>query len=169
MRLRSADLDLDAQVKAAGATWIDRQFVARGPRRSAAAGSAPRCARRWRADRAPDRTGTRETAGGGRLSMRATFSRLRDGENSIPLARSSQPNGNALQEVGQLGEYVTGLYRQRIMLASGRFAMIDEGLGFQLVPWSPSLERNLGKHVSGVARADGGIDWSFGRQRGLGL
>ncbi len=25
-------------------------------------------------------------------------------------------------------------------LASGRFAMIDDGLGFQLVPWSPSLE-----------------------------
>jgi len=67
------------------------------------------------------------------------------------------------------GEYVAGLYRQRLMLASGRFAMIDDGLGFQLVPWSPSLERNLGRHVSGIARADGGIDWSFGRQRGLGL
>ena len=34
------------------------------------------------------------------------------------------------------------------MLASGLFTMIDNGLGFQLVPWSPSLERNLGKHVS---------------------
>jgi hypothetical protein len=55
------------------------------------------------------------------------------------------------------------------MLASGRFAMIDNGLGFQLVPWSPSLERNLGKHVSGIARGDSGVDWSFGRQRGLGL
>ena len=58
--------------------------------------------------------------------------------------------------------------RQRLMLASGRSAMIDDGLGFQLVPWSP-LERNLGKHVSGVARGDSGVDWSFGRQRGLGL
>jgi hypothetical protein len=67
------------------------------------------------------------------------------------------------------GEYVTGVYRQRLMLSSGRFAMIDDGLGFQLVPWSPSLERNLGKHVSGIARTDGGVDWSFGRKRGLGL
>jgi hypothetical protein len=65
------------------------------------------------------------------------------------------------------GEYVAGLYRQRLMLASGRFAMIDNGLGFQLVPWSPSLERNLGRHVSGVARADGGVDWNFTVQRGL--
>jgi hypothetical protein len=40
------------------------------------------------------------------------------------------------------GEYVAGTYRQRFALASGRFAMIDDGLGFQLVPWSPSLERS---------------------------
>ena len=60
-------------------------------------------------------------------------------------------------------------YRQRLALASGRFAMLDDGLGFQLVPWSPSLEKQLGKRVSGVARDDGGVDWSFGRKRGLGL
>ena len=54
-------------------------------------------------------------------------------------------------------------------LASGRFAMIDDGLGFQLVPWSPSLEKQIGRHVSGVARDDGGVDWDFGRKRGLGL
>jgi hypothetical protein len=28
---------------------------------------------------------------------------------------------------------------------------------------------NLGKHVLGIARGDSGVDWSFGRQRGLGL
>lgn len=60
-------------------------------------------------------------------------------------------------------------YRRRFALASGRFAMIDDGLGFKLVPWTPSLERHLGQHVSGVARGDGGVDWSFGRKRGLGL
>jgi hypothetical protein len=47
--------------------------------------------------------------------------------------------------------------------------MIDDGLGFQLVPWTPSLEKQLGRHVSGVARDDGGVDWGFGRNRGLGL
>jgi hypothetical protein len=47
--------------------------------------------------------------------------------------------------------------------------MIDDGLGFQLVPWTPSIEKHIGKHISGIARADGGIDWNFGRQRGLGL
>ena len=72
------------------------------------------------------------------------------------------------------GDYVSGLYRQRLALASGRFAMIegygaDGALGFQLVPWTPALEKHLGRHVSGVARTDGGIDWSFARKRGLGL
>ena len=65
------------------------------------------------------------------------------------------------------GEYVAGSYRQRFTLSSGRFAMIDDGLGFQLVPWSPSLERRHGQHVSGLARDDGGVDWGFGRNRGL--
>lgn len=67
------------------------------------------------------------------------------------------------------GDHVGGLYRERYSLASGRFAMIDDGLGFRLVPWSPSLEKHLGRQVSGVARPDGGIDWTFGRKRGLSL
>jgi hypothetical protein len=47
--------------------------------------------------------------------------------------------------------------------------MIDDGLGFQLVPWRPALERHLGSQVSGVMMPDGKVDWSFDRKRGLGL
>jgi hypothetical protein len=32
------------------------------------------------------------------------------------------------------GEMVAGTYRQRLTLTSGRFAIIDNGLGFALVP-----------------------------------
>ena len=67
------------------------------------------------------------------------------------------------------GEHVAGTYRQTVPLTSGRFAMIDNGLGFQMVPWSPSLEKRLGRHVSGVVRDGGGIEWGFGRKRDLGL
>jgi hypothetical protein len=38
---------------------------------------------------------------------------------------------------------------------------IDNGLGFRLVPWIPSLERELGRQVNGAA-GPGGVDWSFG-------
>ena len=43
--------------------------------------------------------------------------------------------------------------------------MIDDGLGFRLAPWTPSLERRLGHHVSGLARTDCGVDWSFRRKQ----
>jgi hypothetical protein len=65
------------------------------------------------------------------------------------------------------GEMVAGTYRQRLTLTSGRFAMIDNGLGFALVPWTPALDRHLSRHVAGVAKESGGIEWSFGRRRGL--
>src|SRR6202042_1747167 len=68
----------------------------------------------------------------------------------------------------ETGEHVTGIYRRRLSLASGRFAMIDNGLGFQLVPWIPSLERELGKQVNGIA-GPGGVGWNFGRKRDLSL
>ena len=64
------------------------------------------------------------------------------------------------------GEHVSGVYRQRVTLSSGRFAMIDDGMGFQLVPWRPALEQQLGRQVGGVMAPGGNVDWSFGRKRG---
>jgi len=46
--------------------------------------------------------------------------------------------------------------------------MLDDGVGFQLVPWRPALEQRFGEQVSGVIRPTG-IDWHFPRKRGLGL
>jgi Protein of unknown function (DUF3363) len=67
------------------------------------------------------------------------------------------------------GEYVTGIYRERVALASGRFAMIDNGMGFQLVPWRPALDQHIGQAIAGTMNARGGVDWSFGRSRGIGI
>jgi hypothetical protein len=47
--------------------------------------------------------------------------------------------------------------------------MIENGLGFQLVPWQPVLEKRTGQHITGLRRDDGGIEWTFGRNRGLSL
>jgi type IV secretory pathway VirD2 relaxase len=72
------------------------------------------------------------------------------------------------------GNYVTGQLVGSTQLSSGRFAMIesfsgDGGLGFSLVPWQPVLDKHIGQHISGLMRNDGGIEWSLGRKRGLGL
>ena len=68
----------------------------------------------------------------------------------------------------QDGERVSGVYRRSVMLASGRFAMLDDGMGFSLVPWRPVLEKHLGQSVAGIARGNS-VSWTFGRQRGMGV
>src|SRR4051812_4217516 len=63
------------------------------------------------------------------------------------------------------GEAVEGRLRQRLDLASGRFAMVENSREFSLVPWRPVLERAIGRSVSGRV-GEGGITWTIGRSRG---
>jgi hypothetical protein len=66
------------------------------------------------------------------------------------------------------GEYVSGTLAGSTNLVSGRYAMIDDGLGFSLVPWQPVLDQRIGHHITGVVRGNG-IEWDLGRKLGLGL
>ncbi|ESZ69214.1 VirD2 family relaxase/mobilization nuclease [Mesorhizobium sp. L103C105A0] len=164
-----SDLDIERQVTAAGATWLDRQNIAREPiaLSDGGFGAEVRQAMERRADHLVQQgLGERH---GQRISLtRNLIDTLRRRELEALGEKLSAETGQPFNRA-RGGEYVTGSYRQRFTLASGRFAMIDDGLGFQLVPWTPSLEKHLGRHVSGIARDDDGIDWSFARKRGLGL
>jgi len=62
------------------------------------------------------------------------------------------------------GDRVDGVLRRRVDLTSGRFALVEKGREFTLVPWRPSLDRQIGKTVGGVIRGDG-VSWQIGRQR----
>ena len=64
------------------------------------------------------------------------------------------------------GERIEGILRRRVDLAAGRFALIENGRDFTLVPWRPVLDRHIGKNVSGIARHDD-ISWTIGRSRGI--
>ncbi|ABS65954.1 conserved hypothetical protein [Xanthobacter versatilis] len=164
-----SDLDLQGQISASGATWLDRQAVAREriDVSSGGFGAEVREAMDRRAERLLQE-GLAERQGRRVVFTRNLIDTLRRRELDALGDKLAAETGLPFNRAAG-GEYVSGTYRQRLALASGRFAMIDDGLGFQLVPWSPSLEKNLGRHVSGVARGDGGVDWSFGRKRGLGL
>lgn len=164
-----SDLDISAQVTATGATWLDRQAIAREPVALGGGGfgAEVRDAMDRRVEHLIEQR-LAERQGRSVIFSRNLIDTLRQHEVEALGEKLSVETGRPFSKAGT-GEYVAGAYRQRIALASGRFAMIDDGLGFQLVPWSPSLERHLGQHVSGVARGDGGVDWSFGRKRGLGL
>ncbi|BCG96960.1 relaxase/mobilization nuclease domain-containing protein [Mesorhizobium sp. 131-2-1] len=164
-----SDLGLDEQVAASGATWLDRQAIAREPVAMAEGGfgAEVRHALNRRAEHLVDQ-GLAERQGRRVVFARNLLDTLRRRELEMHGDKLADETGRPFNRVAT-GGYVAGIYRQRLMLASGRFAMIDDGLGFQLVPWTPSLEKHLGQHVSGVARDGGGVDWSFGRKRGLGL
>ncbi|WP_372085024.1 relaxase/mobilization nuclease domain-containing protein [Tistrella mobilis] len=164
-----SDLDIERQVTAPGATWLDRQNVARDPAAlsDGGFGAEVRNALDRRADHLVEE-GFAERAGQRIRFTSNLIDRLRNREVEQLGEKLAAETGMSFNRASS-GDYVAGAYRQRFSLASGRFAMIDDGLGFQLVPWTPSLEQQLGKHISGVARNDGGVDWSFGRKRGLGL
>lgn len=164
-----SDLSIEAQITARGATWLDRQAVARDPVAlgQAGFGDEVRDAMQRRAGQLIEQ-GLAERQAHGLVFAKNLIGTLRQRELANLGKQLAAETGRPFNP-SAAGEYVAGTYRQRFALASGRFAMLDDGLGFQLVPWTPSLENQLGRHVSGVARTDGGIDWSFGRSRGLGL
>ena len=163
-----SDLNLEQQVTAEGATWLDRRLVAReGAELSRAGfGAEVRTALDRRIDTLAEqglarRDGDKVTIG------RNLVGTLRSRELDAVGRRLASETGLA-HLPAEPGEPVAGTYRRRLSLASGRFAMIDNGLGFQLVPWIPSLERELSRQVNGIA-GPGGVDWSFGRKRDLSL
>jgi type IV secretory pathway VirD2 relaxase len=164
-----SDLTIEQQITAKGATWLDRQAIAREPLALGGGGfgAEVREALDQRAQHLIGQ-GLAERQNRGVSFSRNLIETLRRRELDAVGAKLASESGRPFNKAAA-GEYVAGAYQRRIALASGRFAMIDDGLGFQLVPWSPSLEKQLGRHVAGLARSDGGIDWSFGRKRGLGL
>lgn len=164
-----SDLPIEDQIRAHGATWLDRRLVGADPLplSEGGFGAEAREAMDARLDHLVQEGLAR------RQGQRIVFARdlldtLRRRELATAASRLSAETGLPYHAVTE-DDRVNGVYRRRLALASGRFAMIDNGLGFRLVPWSPSLERHLGRQVSGVAQASGAIAWSFGRKRGLGI
>ncbi|KHJ53861.1 type VI secretion protein [Aureimonas altamirensis] len=164
-----SDLSVEAQATAEASTWLDRQLVARDPVDLGGGGFGLEVKQALEARE----NHLVEEGLARREGQRIVFAR-----NLLGTLRQRELDALGQRLAGEMnmpfrqsasGEYVAGTYRQRFTLASGRYAMIDDGLGFKLVPWTPSIEKHIGQHISGVARADDGVDWSFGRKRGLGL
>lgn len=88
---------------------------------------------------------------------------LRRRELARVAVRLSQELGRGLVEPGEGGR-VHGIYRQSVQVGALRMAVIEGGRGIALVPWRRTLERQLGREVSGIVRGHD-VSWSFGRQR----
>lgn len=160
--------NLEALPGAVGATWLDRQLVAKeaeiiaptgwGPE----AGAALRARRQWLIEQ-----GLAREQDGGTLYARNLLHTLERRELADVGARIAGETGLKHSEF-KPGDRLTGTYRRMLTLNSGRFALIERTQDFSLVPWRPVLERAKGKGVTGVVGGEG-ISWSVGIKRGLGL
>ena len=163
--LLCSHLPIDRQVTTMGATWLDRTLVtADAPMANIGFGASANEALRKRVDFLIEQGFAKRE--GERVKVRS---------NLLTALRQRELDGIAktiAKETGMVhrplvdGERTTGVYRRMVVAASGRFAMLDDGLGFSLVPWLPVLEQRIGQQLSATLRGDH-VSWSFGRQRGL--
>lgn len=164
VELRS-HLDVRAQARAVGATWLDRALINGVAPAPGGFGAEVRSALDER------RTFLVEEGLASRRGQRLVLARdllasLRSREVEQTGRRLAAETGLEHRPVPGSGG-VRGVYRRSVMLASGRFAMLDDGVGFSLVPWKPVLEQRLGQAVAGVVRG-GSVSWDLTRQRGVG-
>jgi type IV secretory pathway VirD2 relaxase len=162
-------LGLEQQVGSDGATWLDRELVASGriPVEATGFGREVAEALERRAERLAETGHAKRQPDGLYLLPRNLLVALERREVERVGQEMAKARGRAFQPV-RAGELVSGTLAGSANLASGRYVMIDDGLGFSLVPWQQVLDRRLGQHIAGIARDDG-IEWTFGRKRGLGL
>ena len=166
---------LDRQIGHDGATWLDRELVSR--QRMVLAdegfGQEVKAALDKRKRALVDAGHVTDLGNGHVRAPKDLIQRLEVAD--IERAGKALAAERGLQwRPAVLGNYVTGQLVGSTQLSSGRFAMIetfsgDGGLGFSLVPWQTVLDKRIGQHISGIMRNDGGIEWSLGRKRGLGL
>jgi type IV secretory pathway VirD2 relaxase len=158
-------LPLERQLATEGATWLDRDLVSDAPvaTRDAGFGREVRQAlaqrRQWLIEQGLAREEEDRV-----IYRRDLLQVLRRRELARAGAQLSTELGLSYVEA-RPGERVEGVYRRRVDLASGRFALIEKSREFTLVPWRPVLERSLGKTVSGIGRGED-ISWTLGRGRG---
>ena len=163
VELRS-HLSIERQTRVIGATWLDQKLIggASGIADNGFGGEV-RGALRQRSDFLIEQ-GLAERRGQRVILARNLLATLRGREIDTTAKTIAGETGLVHRTVAD-GERVTGTYRRSVQLASGRFAMLDDGIGFSLVPWKPVIEQRLGRTVSAVMRGSG-ASWDMGRQRG---
>ena len=170
-----SDMSLKQQIDHDGATWLDHELISpnRTPLEHTGFGREVADALQRRKRTLVDMGLAHDLGNGGVRAPKDLIQQLDQGDFERAGKALAATRGRTW-EPAIPGNYAMGQLVGTTQLTSGKFAMVesftqDGGLGFSLVPWEKTLEQQLGKHISGVAMPGGGIDWSFGRSRGLGL
>lgn len=157
-------LPIERQARMIGATWLDQQLLGGGRGLGDLGfGADTKQALQQRADFLADQ-GLAERRGQRVILARNLLGTLRNRELAQAAKGIAAETGLEHRPLTD-GQRVAGIYRRSVMLASGRYAMLDDGKGFSLVPWKPIIEQRLGQQLAATVRG-GGVSWEIGRQRG---
>ncbi len=157
-------LPIERQARVIGATWLDQQLIGggRGLGNLGFGGDAKQ-AMQQRADFLEEQ-GLAQRRGQRVILARNLLGTLRNRELTQVAKDIAAETGLEHRSVAD-GQRVAGIYRRAVMLASGRYAMLDDGIGFSLVPWKPVIEQRLGQQLAVMVRG-GGVSWEIGYSRG---
>jgi len=159
-------LPIERQARVIGATWLDQQLIGGGKGLGDRGfGSEVKDALRARADFLAEQ-GLAERRGQRVVLARNLLATLRGSELAQAAKDIAAETGLEHRPAAD-GQRVVGIYRRSVMLASGRYAMLDDGTGFSLVPWRPVIEQRLGQQIAATVRTSG-ISWDMGRPQQLG-
>jgi type IV secretory pathway VirD2 relaxase len=157
-------LSIEQQKRAVGATWLDQQLIVGGKNLGERGfGADVREALQQRSDFLIEQ-GLAERCGQRIILARNLLATLRERDLAAAALRIAKETGLAHRPVID-GERFSGVYRRNILLASGRFAMLDDGMGFSLVPWRSVIEQRLGQTVGAIIQG-ANVSWQLGRPRG---
>ncbi|EMW0834839.1 relaxase/mobilization nuclease and DUF3363 domain-containing protein [Enterobacter roggenkampii] len=163
MELKS-HLPIERQARVIGATWLDQQLIGGGKGLGDLGfGADVKDALRQRADFLAEQ-GLAEHRGQRVVLARDLLATLR-GRELLKAAHDIADESGLEHRPVVDGQRVAGIYRRSVMLASGRYAMLDDGMGFSLVPWKPVIEQRLGQQTAAITRG-GSVSWEVGRIRG---
>ena len=160
-------IDVEAQVTAHAATWLDRTLIADTDAGVADSGfgrelrQALMRRQQWLIEQGLARREDNTIVFG--RDLLATLSHREVLATGGTLARA---RGLALR-VPQNGECITGQYRETVTLVSGPYALIETASDLALLPQRGTIEKARGRSVSGLV-VDDEVDCRVGPRRGLG-
>jgi type IV secretory pathway VirD2 relaxase len=161
--------DLERQIEAEGATWLDRRLVGRGPADLVAAGFGQdvQQAMNRRREHLIGKGDAIRHADGRVFYRRNLLATLEQRDVASAGAALAASRSRPFRAAGE-GETVQGVFKQTVQLSSGKFALVENAHEFTLVPWRPVIENRLGREVMAVVQG-GSVSWQLGRKLGLGL
>ena len=164
-----SSLDLEAQIDANGATWLDREMTSsnRAPIVRAGFGAEVDQAMKQRREALVEMGHAWRTPDNVIRAPGDLVRRLERGEIER-VGKSMAANKHATFKMKAEGERVSGVFTGAVNLVSGKYAIVENAYEFTLVPWRPVMDDRLGRQISGVVR-DSGISWDFTRTRGIGI